>query len=145
MSEQANIYKICLEPDERVWAEKVGKDAYRIDNIPFGVVGYALGDTVRCLRDEDGTLVAVGVLEESGNATILVHFATEKAATECVGELQTLGIADYESAGGVVYSFSVPPTVATNDFLDVIYAHDKGVLDWHFVKMTNQLTASLLR
>ena len=39
---------------ERLWAQPAGADLARLDNVPFFVRGYALGDVVRYATDRDG-------------------------------------------------------------------------------------------
>lgn len=39
---------------ERLWALHVGADTARLDNVPFFVRGYALGDVVRFATDREG-------------------------------------------------------------------------------------------
>ena len=57
---------------ERLWAERVGEDTVRLDNIPFFVRGFALGDVVRIVVDDDGVLWAKEAVECSANCTIRI-------------------------------------------------------------------------
>ncbi|WP_308169675.1 DUF4265 domain-containing protein [Acrocarpospora catenulata] len=57
---------------ERLWAVKVGDDRVRLDNTPFFVRGFALGDVVVVAPDEDGVLWVKQAVEYSGNCTIRI-------------------------------------------------------------------------
>lgn len=58
---------------ERVWAEPLGGDRYRIDNAPWFATGVAAGDVVRAVPPEPGSWpVFVESIEWSGNCTIRV-------------------------------------------------------------------------
>ena len=55
-----------------MWAIRVGEDSARLDNIPFFVRGFALGDVVRFEADDDGVLWAKDAVECSDNCTIRI-------------------------------------------------------------------------
>lgn len=58
---------------ERMWAEIVGPDLYRLDNAPWFVPGIAEGDVVRAVApDADSWPEYVETVEWSGNYTIRV-------------------------------------------------------------------------
>lgn len=71
---------------ERLWAVRVGEDTVRLDNIPFFVRGFALGDVVRTVVDDDGVLWAKEAVGYSDNCTIRVvpaengHLGEERQA-----------------------------------------------------------------
>lgn len=57
---------------ERLWAVRTGEDRARLDNIPFFVRGYALGDVVTFAEDEEGVLWAKEAVEYSDNCTVRI-------------------------------------------------------------------------
>jgi hypothetical protein len=57
---------------ESLWAKSLGNGLYEIDNTPWYVRGYALGDIVRC-EEQDGELpLARELVNASGNLTVRV-------------------------------------------------------------------------
>lgn len=56
---------------ENIWAERVGHNSYRIDNIPFYVYGISLDDVVRAI-ERDGHTVFEAVLLHGGHSTYRV-------------------------------------------------------------------------
>ncbi|MBC2879521.1 DUF4265 domain-containing protein [Streptomyces sp. TYQ1024] len=71
---------------ERLWAVRVSEDRARLDNIPFFVRGFALGDVVRFAADADGVLQVKEAVEYSDNCTVRVipaeggHLAEKRQA-----------------------------------------------------------------
>lgn len=57
---------------ERLWAVRVSGDSAWLDNIPFFVRGFALGDVVRFEADENGVLWAKNAVQCSDNCTIRI-------------------------------------------------------------------------
>lgn len=61
---------------ETVWAECVGPDRYRIDNIPFYAYDISVDDIVRA-REEGGRLAFDAVLSRGGHSTYRVLIKDE--------------------------------------------------------------------
>lgn len=57
---------------EGLWAEPLGEDSFRIDNVPWFVAGLAIDDVVRALAGSDGVLWATEFLARSGRITIRI-------------------------------------------------------------------------
>ena len=56
---------------ESLWAKPLGEDLFELDNTPWYVRGYALGDVVRC-EAEGELLRAIELVQPSGNLTVRV-------------------------------------------------------------------------
>src|SRR4051794_37589642 len=68
---------------ENLWAEVLGSDRFRIDNVPFYAYGVSLGDVVRA--DEiDGRLVFRDVVARSGHSTYRV-LVKDRAGADSAG------------------------------------------------------------
>ncbi|MFI1807860.1 DUF4265 domain-containing protein [Streptomyces californicus] len=57
---------------EGLWAQRLGPDTARVDNVPFLQDGVAEGDTVRFRTDDDGQHWAVERVAASDNCTVRV-------------------------------------------------------------------------
>lgn len=57
---------------EGLWAESLGDDRFRVDNVPWFVRGISADDIVKAEPDPDGVLWFVETLERSGHQTIRV-------------------------------------------------------------------------
>ena len=60
--------KLLANAVERVWAEPLGKNQYRVRNVPFLVSGVSLYDVVKAIRI-NGELRAFTVLRRGGHST----------------------------------------------------------------------------
>ncbi len=97
---------------ETVWADNLGDNLYRLQNIPFHAFGFALGDVVRCEKRKDWEEV-VGIHQDSGNLTIRIYFASASVGTQSqqvMDELASVGC-EYERASPTLVAVSIPPTV----------------------------------
>lgn len=61
---------------ENIWAECLGPNSYRVDNIPFYVYGISFDDVVRA-GERDGRLVFEAVLSHGGHSTFRVLIKDE--------------------------------------------------------------------
>ncbi|MFG1990602.1 DUF4265 domain-containing protein [Actinoplanes sp. NPDC048988] len=99
---------------ESMWARPVSDDVVELDNVPFFARGVSCGDHVRVVRDDNGTLTAVEVVEWSQRCTVRVvpfragplqgdrqRVLDEFAAVGVTGE----GIEQYN-----IVALDVPPT-----------------------------------
>ncbi|MFD0632466.1 DUF4265 domain-containing protein [Catenulispora yoronensis] len=57
---------------ERLWAVSLGDDLARLDNVPFFVRGYAMGDVVRFATDRAGVHWVQEAVRYSDNCTIRI-------------------------------------------------------------------------
>jgi len=76
---------------ESMWVERVSSERYRIRNIPFFVENLAPDDLVE-VKDDDGGLVFVSVVEASENSVFVCMCQDQLTATEFLGELKELGL-----------------------------------------------------
>lgn len=97
---------------ESMWAQVVAQEQghYRLDNIPFFVTSYALGDVVLA-EDEDGELVVQGLVEESGNTTVQIVVMQADTSGSIQQRLEELGCSWERSHLPDYFSFNVPSKV----------------------------------
>lgn len=83
---------------EALWAEPLGNDLYRVENVPFCAYGINYGDTVRAVpvAPEQKPHV-VRVVQRSGHRTLRVSFCDHLG-----GEVQGPTLAAIEALGGEV-------------------------------------------
>lgn len=94
---------------ESIWSTKL-KNGYKIDNIPFYVKGFALGDVVS-VQEKEGELYVVDLIEESGHSTIRILFNDINDIQQTRAELTNLGCESEISDNTVLISVDIPPTV----------------------------------
>ncbi len=97
---------------ERLWAEKVGGNRYRLRNSPFYAKGVSFLDIVFAEPDPDGQLVFIGVSLRSGHSTyrVMLKIALgQPAFREHWDPLEELGCR-YEGVHGKLLAVDVPPT-----------------------------------
>ena len=100
---------------ERVWAQGLGDDTYRVDNTPWFVRDLAAGDIVRAVaRDETSWPTFVEKIEWSGNYTIRVipfPAGALQGSLQAVLDLFTPHGADGEGAAQFpIVALNVPPS-----------------------------------
>lgn len=100
--------------DERIWAESLGRDRYRVRNIPLSE-GICHLDVLRCepAEHEDACPRFVEVLERGPNDSLFVHCLASPDEDESVGSaLEAAGeaCATAERFTPTRYAFSVPRT-----------------------------------
>ncbi|HEY3502002.1 MAG TPA: DUF4265 domain-containing protein [Actinocatenispora sp.] len=81
-SRVAELVKVCFalphEDDwppvgsERLWAEPLGENRYRVDNTPWFATNLSADDVVEALAGDDGVLWATKRVEFSGRLTVRV-------------------------------------------------------------------------
>lgn len=60
---------------EKVWAELLSDDLYKVWNVPAYAYNINIADIVRCRIDEDGIPVVISVVERSGAKTVWIYFS----------------------------------------------------------------------
>jgi hypothetical protein len=97
---------------ESFWAEPLGDDLYRLDNIPFYAYDVHYRDVVHAVPREPGGLPTVDrVVEPSGHKTLRVMFDAELEAEDVqrlLEGLTTRGV-QFEHSHGHFYALNVPP------------------------------------
>lgn len=108
------FFNTVLDEDyvESLWAEVVDqeKGLYRLDNVPFFVTSYSLGDIVLA-EMEEGQLVVKGLKEESGNTTLQIMLLQADMKCAVQQTLEKLGCDWEESHLPGYFSVNVPQTV----------------------------------
>lgn len=105
------FYNTVLDEDyvESVWANVVDKEqgTYQLNNIPFFVTSYSLGDVVLA-ENEGGELVVKDLVEESGNSTIQIIMMQSDAKATIQQALEKLGCSWEESHLPDYFTINVP-------------------------------------
>src|SRR5260221_10964493 len=94
---------------ESAWAEKLG-DEYKLDNILFYALGYALGDIVS-VEDRNGERYVTGLIEESGHSTIRILFNNKDDVQPTRDRLKTMGCDSELSDIPILISVDIPANV----------------------------------
>ncbi|WP_426492103.1 DUF4265 domain-containing protein [Hymenobacter sp. 102] len=109
-----HFFNTVLDEDyvESLWAEVVDQNQglYRLDNVPFFVTSYSLGDIVLA-EMEEGQLVVKGLEEESGNTTLQIMLLQADMRSKVQQALEKLGCDWEESHLPGYFSVNVPKTV----------------------------------
>lgn len=131
--EPGNLVKISFRVDpklgggvvgESLWAEQVGRDRFRLANIPFHVHDVSYRDVVFGRRRRTGVLTFAGVSLRGGHSTcwIALHVARDSAAfADRWARLRELGCG-CENAGAIL-AVDVPPAA---DFGAVVNLLEEG-------------------
>lgn len=128
-----------LEPDEdgyppcsceSLWAEKVGENSFKIDNIPFYARDVSLGDVVYAPPSSDGSVYKKH-MERSENSTIRVILFDGQDTSPLFDMLKKCGC-EYE--GGVpkdLIAVNIPPSADLNALLRYLNSeHRAGRLEY---------------
>ena len=73
----ATQVKVLLQEGEYVetlWADPLGNNLYRLDNLPFWAYGISWHDVVEATPAPDGMLTMVRVVTKSGHRTVRARF-----------------------------------------------------------------------
>ncbi|PZF72606.1 DUF4265 domain-containing protein [Taibaiella soli] len=112
---------------ERMWVKSVGNN-YEIDNIPFYVKNYSLGDVVSGTI-EDGNLVVKDLITESGNSTIQIVFYDKEIIRTTMKTLEELQCQSEISNIPSLIAVNIPATVdyfgVIKPFLDEGFENEK--------------------
>jgi hypothetical protein len=108
---------------EGLWAVDLGGGRYRLENLPFLLTGYALGDTVRAHVDPTSDLPVVeAVVERSGHSLyqVICNRTGDVAATaKLFSQLEDLGCF-HEQATDALFAIDVPPKVDRDRVVAVV-------------------------
>lgn len=136
-----------LEPDEdgfppanveSLWASPSGNGTFRLENVPFFVVGVAYGDVVRA-RDVDGSLWFDGeVVNESGHGTIRVMLQDRSKEDSIKEFVRNCGCTMEQSHIPGYFAIDVPPSARAKELVEFLAAaeeaetlgYDEGVKTW---------------
>ncbi|WP_460611749.1 DUF4265 domain-containing protein [Hymenobacter seoulensis] len=105
------FFNTVLDTDyvESCWSIIVDQQQgwYKLDNIPFFLTSYALGDVVYA-EDEAGQLVVKNLVEESGNSTLQIVCYQSSQTASIQQELERLGCSWEGSHLPNYFSVNVP-------------------------------------
>lgn len=103
------------EAIESMWTIPVSGN-YKIDNIPFYVQSFALGDIIS-VTEKAGQLYVDALVKESGNSTIQMVFFDETIVHTIRGELKAMGCTSEISDKLFLIAINVPAEI---NYLGVI-------------------------
>ena len=97
---------------EAMWAEPLGNDLYRLENVPFFAYDLNLHDVVRATPDAEGQIPEIReVVERSGRRTFRIYFEDHIEADqrkEILDSLRELTIS-WEQQNAIHYSLDMRP------------------------------------
>lgn len=140
---KSNLEKVLIELEEdawhghaveSVWVEKVGKDRYRIMNVPFYAYGLSIEDVI-VTKDYRGTHAVLTVVERSGHSTYRLFLAEGVGIDSQVFRenwilLQNLGCT-YERATRSLLAVDVPPLAEIHEVYQLL-EHGVAAGVWDF-------------
>ena len=114
---------------EGIWAKPHG-EYYILDNIPFYVRNYALGDIISAILENE-ELYANSLIQESGNSVVRVLFSNTNTLTPLRQKLKKMGCASELSNLPNLIAIDIPPSVS---YRKVITELDNGEKagDWEY-------------
>lgn len=108
---------------ERVWAENLGENKYKIKNTPFYAKGVSADDIVSVIEKE-GALFFDKLLTESGNSTVRIIFfkdkSTEQEIQGLLKQLTDLGSDWEEDNTKLLYAINIPKNVDYQKIIGVL-------------------------
>lgn len=119
---------------ESFWAQPLGDDRYRLENVPFCAYDLNFGDVVLATADSETRKPEIrAVVERSGHQTLRISFCDQLSREEqepVIAALQALG-GELERANAQFLAIDIPPGVsidALRDALDEL--EDAGTLEY---------------
>ena len=114
---------------ESFWAESLGDDLYRLDNIPFHAYDLHYRDVVRAVPRAPGQMpTIVEVVKPSGHKTLRVLFDAELQDEDVRRLLDGLAARNvaYERSRGHFYALNVPPDADYQAVCDVLWRQENA-------------------
>ncbi len=97
---------------ESMWAEPLGNDLYKIENVPFYAYGLNFHDIVRATPDSEGTIPEIRELvETSGHRTFRLFFhkdISKEQQVEILDSFKDLSVS-YERANDIYVALDINP------------------------------------
>ena len=106
---------------ETMWAEPLGDDLFKVNNVPFFAYGISNGDVVRCKERE-----VIEVVRPSGNRTLRVKFnntLTQEQMQAIYEAIVGLG-GEVEPGFPGLISINVPPAVDYDTLVSFLEGSD---------------------
>ncbi len=119
---------------ENLWAVDLGEGRYRIDNIPFYVLGVSDGDLVAAVIEEDGRLVFSELVEASSNSTFRLFVSDEEEISKVRKMFRDLGCPS-ELVSRRFISLHIPGSVTMRPIASLIEQGEKDGR-WEFEEGT---------
>jgi hypothetical protein len=119
---------------EAFWAEPLGDDRYRLQNVPFYANGLAFEDIV-IAHMIGGTLIMQEVLASGGHSTYRVYLASDVCMSDATflnvwRPLEQIG-ATYEQANDRLLAIDIPPATDVYRAYELLQSgEDAGVWDF---------------
>ena len=116
---------------ESMWVKLVDKSQYEISNVPFYVMGIALGDVVLGENAQDGSLRFIKVARSGGHSTIRVLVFSESKVREVCAVFEDLGCQIEISDIKTLLAVDIPPSTEWSKVritLERLAA--EGAVDW---------------
>lgn len=115
---------------ETLWVERLERQSYRIENIPFYIRDVSPGDVVRGKRS-DGVLWFDGILERSDSSVIRIIIFVSSKSDDLLRKLVSFGCKWEGSHLSSLYSVEVPGTADYASVLGFLQEQvDDGALDF---------------
>ena len=136
-----DLVKVCVElphhwwlKGESFWAQPLGNDRYRLENVPFCAYDLNFGDVVLATADSEELKPEIGaVVERSGHQTLRISFCDQlsrEAQEPIIAALQALG-GELERANGQFLAIDIPPGVSVDALRDALDEQvDAGTLEY---------------
>ena len=115
---------------ERLWATPLPNGNYRIDNIPFFVMGISADDEVS-VESEGEELFFKDLVKPSGISTFRVIPSDQSVSENVRADIMALGgKSEYNREVGVI-AVEIPASSRIHPFLDyIVEEQEKGALDF---------------
>lgn len=119
---------------ESFWAQPLGDDRYRLENVPFCAYDLNFGDVVLATADSETRKPEIrAVVERSGHQTLRISFCDQLSREEqepVIAALQALG-GELERANAQFLAIDIPPGVSVDALRDALdELTDAGTLEY---------------
>ncbi|MDQ1817279.1 DUF4265 domain-containing protein [Massilia scottii] len=105
---------------ESLWAEKNDNGLFKIANIPFYVMGIALGDEISARLELNGELKFDSLVNSHGHSTIRMVFFELDSRDELIRKIEALGCAWEGSHEPSLIAIDVPPSADLSQILSFL-------------------------
>jgi hypothetical protein len=139
LSEWGPSYEDELPAGETLWAETLGENRFRLQNIPMFVDGFAYNDVVRCVY-RDGWFHVAELVEDGKHGTIFVKFVADVPEENIIDFLHSMVQAGctFEKMADRMVAINVPPTFAKEFSERIHLAQNTLIADTFIAKPLHQ-------
>lgn len=123
---------------ETLWARRVGRDLYRIENAPWFVGGIAVGDIVRAaVTKPGGVLEYVATVTSSDHATVRLIVADGHSLEQAAAEIRDCGTWVEGDGHWRMLAVDVPPDAAVHVLAELLsFGASEGRWGWEEGKLS---------